>query len=115
MNFFSGYSFGGNMMNIKDNKAIAGDFRKILQDMGHGLNEYIKQLPKVVKFAKEQQSFNYKDGYGEELSIAINPSNGFLLATDDVSGDSVAMSISFSELRRLAKLIDDEATHGKAD
>lgn len=62
-----------------------------------------------------QKSFNYQDGFGEELSLAINPSSGFLLATDDVSGDSVAMSISFDELRRLAKLIDDEAPHGKDD
>ncbi|MCS8620202.1 hypothetical protein [Lactiplantibacillus plantarum] len=102
-------------MNIKDGQAIASDFRKTFQDMGRGLNKFIKQLPKIVEFAKEQQIFNYKDGYGEELSIVINPSNGFLLATDDVSGDSVAMSISFSELRRLAKLIDDEVPHGKDD
>lgn len=62
-----------------------------------------------------QKSFNYQDGFGEELSLAINPSSGFLLATDDVSGDGVAMSISFSELRRLAKLIDDEVPRGKDD
>ena len=60
-----------------------------------------------------QKSFNYQDGFGEELSLAINPSSGFLLATDDVSGESVAMSISFDELRQLAKLIDDEVTHGE--
>ncbi|WP_249646578.1 hypothetical protein [Lactiplantibacillus plantarum] len=41
-----------------------------------------------------QKSFNYQDGFGEELSLAINSSSGFLLTTDDVSGDSVAMSIS---------------------
>ena len=62
-----------------------------------------------------QKSFNYQDGFGEELSLAINPSGGFLLATDDVSGDSVAMSISFDELRQLAKLIDDEVPHGEDD
>ena len=62
-----------------------------------------------------QESFNYQDGFGEELSLVINSSSGFLLATDDVSGDSVAMSISFDELRRLAKLIDDEVPHGKDD
>ncbi|RMW46167.1 MULTISPECIES: hypothetical protein [Lactiplantibacillus] len=62
-----------------------------------------------------QKSFNYQDGFGEELSLTINSSSGFLLATDDVSGDSVAMSISFSKLRRLAKLIDDEVPHAKAD
>ena len=62
-----------------------------------------------------QESFNYQDGFGEELSMAINSSSGFLLATDDVSGDSVAMSISFSKLRQLAKLIDDEVPHGKDD
>ena len=62
-----------------------------------------------------QESFNYQDGFGEELSLAINSSSGFLLATDDVSGDSVAMSISFSKLRQLAKLIDDEVPHGKDD
>ncbi|MBP5817548.1 hypothetical protein J8136_10210 [Lactiplantibacillus plantarum] len=61
------------------------------------------------------KSFNYQDGFGEELSLAINPSSGFLLATDDVSGDSVAMSISFSELRQLAKLIDDEVPYAKDD
>ncbi|MGY5262778.1 hypothetical protein [Lactiplantibacillus plantarum] len=60
-----------------------------------------------------QKSFNYQDGFGEELSLAINPSSGFLLATDDVSGESVAMSISFDELRQLAKLIDDEVPHGE--
>ncbi|WP_257593866.1 hypothetical protein [Lactiplantibacillus plantarum] len=102
-------------MNIKDGQAIASDFRKTFQETGRGLNKLIKELPKIAEFAKEQQSFNYKDGYGEVLSIVINPSNGFLLATDDVSGDSVAMSISFSELRRLAKLIDDEVPHGKDD
>ena len=48
-------------------------------------------------------------------SFKINPSSGFLLATDDVSGDSMAMSISFDELRQLAKLIDDEVPHGKDD
>ncbi|MCT3278622.1 hypothetical protein EFP05_16145 [Lactiplantibacillus pentosus] len=62
-----------------------------------------------------QKNFNYQDGFGEELSLAINPSSGFLLATDDVSGDSVAMSISFDELRQLAKLIDDEVPHGEDD
>ena len=62
-----------------------------------------------------QKSFNYQDGFGEELSLAINPSSGFLLATDDVSGDSVAMSISFDELRQLAKLIDDEVPYAKDD
>ncbi|KZU30297.1 hypothetical protein Nizo2535_1774 [Lactiplantibacillus plantarum] len=61
------------------------------------------------------KSFNYQDGFGEELSLAINPSSGFLLATDDVSGDSVAMSISFDELRQLAKLIDDEVPYAKDD
>ena len=61
------------------------------------------------------KSFNYQDGFGEELSLAINPSSGFLLATDDVSGYSVAMSISFDELRQLAKLIDDEVPHAKDD
>ncbi|MBU7449029.1 MULTISPECIES: hypothetical protein [Lactiplantibacillus] len=102
-------------MNIKDGQAIASDFRKTFQDMERGLNKYIKQHPQIAKHAKKQQSFNYKDGYGEELSVVINPSNGFLLATDDVSGDSVAMAISFSELRRLAKIIDDEVPHGKVD
>ena len=62
-----------------------------------------------------QKSFNYQDGFGEELSLVINSSSGFLLATDDVGGDSVAMSISFDELRRLAKLIDDEVPHGEND
>lgn len=62
-----------------------------------------------------QKSFNYQDGFGEELSLAINSSSGFLLATDDVSGDSVVMSISFDELRQLAKLIDDEVPHGEDD
>lgn len=45
----------------------------------------------------------------------LNPSSVFLLATDDVSGASVAMSISFIELRRLVKLIDDEVSHGIND
>ena len=62
-----------------------------------------------------QESFNYQDNFGEELSLVINSSSGFLLATDNVSGDSVAMSISFDELKRLAKLIDDEVPHGKDD
>ncbi len=61
------------------------------------------------------KSLNYQDGFGEELSLEINPSSGFLLATDDVSGDSVAMSISFDELRQLAKLIDDEVPYAKDD
>ncbi|WP_076634781.1 hypothetical protein [Lactiplantibacillus plantarum] len=62
-----------------------------------------------------QKSFNYQDGFGDELSLTIKSSSGFLLATDDVSGDSVVMSISFDELRQLAKLIDDEVPHGKDD
>ncbi|MBA3081137.1 hypothetical protein HIF97_12370 [Lactobacillus plantarum] len=102
-------------MNMKDRQAIESDWCQIGKDMYNALDKFTKQHPELGKLARKEQSFNYKDGYGEELSIVINPSNGFLLATDDVSGDSVAMSISFSELRRLAKLIDDEVPHGKDD
>lgn len=102
-------------MSLKDKRAIESDWHRVGQDMYKALDTFDREHPEVAELTRKKQGFNYQDNYGEELSLVINPSNGFLLATDNVSGDSVAMSISFSELRRLAKLIDDEVPNAKDD
>lgn len=60
-------------------------------------------------------TYKYTDGFGEELTVSVNPSNVLLTTHDTVSGDTVVTHLSMHELKQLSEFVKSAIEHVEDD